>query len=273
MKYKEFELILSSFKCNKNCPYCTAKITKWPHVNDKIDNLEEKLQYLKEKDISFRYFIFCGNGEPSLHSFETINKIVQATRKINIFDEKRFQSSGNIFFEPEKLNLIKDDFTVEITRVDFDSQKDMKVLGYKQDYINSPLFSQANVRLNYVMLKNKRFDEYLVEIKKYIDTYPNIKTVSLKTLNLNTLNGKIDNPYSRWIMENALTKDDAKNVIDFMSKHANVIHQDDKFFDRIEWNYKGVPITFYIKKLSYGISNIVYYGGELVDYHLNKLKI
>ena len=71
MKYKEFELILSSFKCNKNCPYCTAKITKWPNVDDKIDKFEEKLQYLKEKDISFRYFIFCGNGEPSLHSFET----------------------------------------------------------------------------------------------------------------------------------------------------------------------------------------------------------
>ena len=39
MKYKEFELILSSFKCNKNCPYCTAKITKWPNVDDKIDKL------------------------------------------------------------------------------------------------------------------------------------------------------------------------------------------------------------------------------------------
>ena len=54
MKYKEFELILSSFKCNKNCPYCTAKITKWPNVDDKIDKFEEKLQYLKEKDIKKR---------------------------------------------------------------------------------------------------------------------------------------------------------------------------------------------------------------------------
>jgi len=113
----------------------------------------------------------------------------------------------------------------------------------------------------------------LTEIKKYIDTYPNIKTVNLKTLNLNTLNGEIDNPYSKWIIDNALTKDDAKDVIDFMSKHANVIHQDNKFFDRIEWMYKGVPITFYIKKLSYGISNVVCYGGKLVDYHLNKLDI
>lgn len=273
MKYKEFELILSSFKCNKNCPYCTAKITKWPPVDDKIYDLETKFKYLKEKDINFRYFIFCGNGEPSLHSYETINKVVTATRNVNIFDEKRFQSSGNIFFEEDKLNLIKDDFIIEITRVDFDSSKDMKTLGYKQDYLKSPLFSKANVRLNYVLMKNKSFEDYLNEIKQYIDTYKNIKTISLKTLNLNTLNNNIDNPYSKWIKNNALTKEDAKSIIEFMSKHANVIRQDNEFFDRIEWHYKGVPITFYIKKLSYGISNIVCYGGELVDYHLNKLDI
>ncbi len=273
MKYKEFELILSSFKCNKNCPYCTAKITKWPTVDDKVDELEQKLNYLKNKDISFRYFIFCGNGEPSLHSYETIKKVVKATRNVNIFDEKRFQSSGNIFFEEDKLNLIRDDFIIEITRVDFDSSKDMKILGYDKDYINSELFSSANVRLNYVLMKNKTMNEHLEEIKKYIDTYPNIKTVSLKTLNLNTLNGNIDNPYSKWILENALTKDNAKDVIEFMSNKAEVIRQDNEFFDRIEWNYKGVPITFYVKKLSYGISNVVCYGGQLVDYHLNKLEI
>lgn len=28
MKYKELVLIGSSFKCDKNCPYCTAKTTK-----------------------------------------------------------------------------------------------------------------------------------------------------------------------------------------------------------------------------------------------------
>ena len=80
MKYKEFELILSSFNCDKNCPYCTAKITKWPVVDDKLDVLEEKLKYLRDKDISFRYFIFCGNGEPSLANFDNFKKVVEATR-------------------------------------------------------------------------------------------------------------------------------------------------------------------------------------------------
>ena len=51
MKYKEFELIPSSFKCDKNCPYCTAKITKWPVVDDKLDLLEDRLNYLKKEGI------------------------------------------------------------------------------------------------------------------------------------------------------------------------------------------------------------------------------
>ena len=273
MKYKEFELILSSFNCDKNCPYCTAKITKWPVVDDKLDVLEEKLKYLRDKDISFRYFIFCGNGEPSLANFDNFKKVVEATRNVNIFEEKRLQSSGNIFYEDEKLDLIKDDFIIEITRVSLDSKEDMKILGYKRDYINSENFKKANIRLNYVLLKDKPFEKCLEEIKEYINKYPNIKTVSLKTLNLNTKDGKFDNPYSKWIIENALTKADTDKIIEFMSTNTKFVISDEKFFDRYEWIYENVPITFYAKKLDYGCANIVYYGGELVNYHLEKIKL
>lgn len=271
IKYKEFELILSSFVCDKNCPYCTAKITKWPIKPDKLELLESKLEFLNQNNINFRYFILCGNGEPSLTSIENLKTIVNAIDKVNIFEERRLQSSGNIFFDEEKFNLIKDSFMVEVTRVDFDSAKDMKIWGYKRDYINSSNFKKANVRLNYVMMKNKSFEEYLEEIKKYIDNYPNIKTISLKTLNLNTKDSNINNPYSKWILENALTKEDTDKVIEFMTNNAEFSVKDEKFFDRYEWIYKGVPITFYTKKLDYGYSNIVYYGGELVDYHLNPI--
>ena len=273
MKYKEFELILSSFNCDKNCPYCTAKITKWPVVDDKLDVLEEKLKYLRDNDISFRYFIFCGNGEPSLANFDNFKKVVEATRNVNIFEEKRLQSSGNIFYEDEKLDLIKDDFIIEITRVSLDSKEDMKILGYKRDYINSENFKKANIRLNYVLLKDKPFEKCLEEIKEYINKYPNIKTVSLKTLNLNTKDGNLDNPYSKWIIENALTKADTDKIIEFMSTNTKFVISDEKFFDRYEWIYENVPITFYAKKLDYGCSNIVYYGGELVNYHLEKIKL
>ena len=273
MKYKEFELIGSSFRCDKNCPYCTAKITQWPVVDNKLEVLEDKLKYLKDNGITFKYFIFCGNGEPSLLDYEDFKKVVEATRNINIFDEKRLQSSGNIFYEDEKLDLIKDDFIVEITRVSLDSKKDMEILGYKRDYINTENFKKAKVRLNYVLIKNRKFEDCLEEIKQYIKEYPNIETISLKTLNLNTRNDEINNPYSKWIIDNALTKKDTNKIIDFMSNNTKFVVSDEKFFDRFEWVYEGVPITFYAKKLDYGFSNIVYYGGELVDYHLNKIEV
>ena len=149
----------------------------------------------------------------------------------------------------------------------------MKILGYKRDYINTPNFKKANIRLNYVLLKNKKFEEYLKDIKEYIDKYPNIKTVSLKTLNTNTRNDEINNPYSKWIIENALTKANTDEIIEYMNNNMIFAKSDDKFFDRYEWIYKGVPITFYAKKLDYGYSNIVYYGGRLVDYKLNDIKL
>jgi len=273
MKYKEFELIMSSFNCDKNCPYCTAKITQWPIVDNKIELLPSRLKYLRDNGISFRYFILSGNGEPSLYDYKTLQSILDATKKVNIFDERRIQTSGNLFFDDNKFNLMKDDFLIEITRTDFNSERDMKTLGYRRDYIHSKNFPAANVRLNYVMLKDRTFNEYINDIKKYIDTYPNIKTVSLKTLNTNTRNSDTNNPRSKWIMANALTKVDSDQIIRQMSEITTPTVIDENFFDRYEWMYNGIPITFYTKKLDYGYSNIVYYGGNLVDYKLNPIKL
>ncbi len=271
IKYKELELIFSSFECDKNCPYCTAKITKWPIKDNCLDKLLDKLILLKKKNIRFKYFIISGNGEPSLNSYDDLKKVKDITNYVDIFDEKRLQSSGNIFYEDDKFKLLKDDFMIEITRCYFDSKKDMEILGYKRDYINTENFKKANIRLNYVMMKNKTFDEYLDEIKMFIDKYPNIKTVSLKTLNVNTLNDDTNNKYSKWILENGLTKRDSDKIINYMSSRAIFKCKDEKFFDRYEWIYRGIPITFYVKKLDYGYANMVYYGGELVDYHLHHI--
>ncbi len=273
MKYKEFEFISSSFKCDKNCPYCTAKITKWPIVDNKLNKLEEQLKYIKDKGITFKYFIFSGNGEPSLMSHDDFKAVIDATRNINLFDEKRIQSSGNIFYDDEELNYVKDDFIIEITRVAIDSKEDMKILGYKRDYIKTDNFKKCNIRLNYVLLKNRDLKKSLEEIKEYIDLYPNIKTVSLKTLNTNTFDGRIDNPYSKWIIDNALTKEDTKYIVDFMNNNKFLGDGIVEYDDRYEWKYKDVPITFYGKKGKYGKSNVVYYGGRLVDYSLNELNI
>ena len=63
------------------------------------------------------------------------------------------------------------------------------------------------------MLKHKNFDEYLNEIKMIVDKYTNIKTVSLKTLNLNTYDNNLNNKYSKWIIKNGLTKKDSDSII------------------------------------------------------------
>lgn len=49
--YKELEIILSDFSCNKHCPYCTAKITKWLQVEDDLDALELNVVEMKKGGI------------------------------------------------------------------------------------------------------------------------------------------------------------------------------------------------------------------------------
>ena len=187
-----------------------------------------------------------------------------------LFSDPHFADKESQFF---RKNYIGDDELVKRINSKICINFFYKISIYKRDYINTENFKKAKVRLNYVLLKNKKFEDCLEEIKQYIEKYPNIETVSLKTLNLNTRNDEINNPYSKWIIENALTKKDTNDIINFMSNNAKFVVSDEKFFDRFEWVYEGVPITFYAKKLDYGFSNIVYYGGELVDYHLNKIEI
>jgi len=270
--YKEFELIGSSFECDKNCPYCTAKITRWSLGDNKFEKLEEKLQTLKDAEIRFRYFIFSGNGEPSLNSFEDLETVYKAVKKVDIFEERRFQTSGNIFFEEnnKKFNLFNDDYVFEITRVSLDSKEDMKILGYKRDYLNTKNFYNANLRLNYVLLRSKKMDMLLDDIEKYCKIFSNITSISLKTLNMNTLNNNYDNPYSEWIKQNGYTKDDSDEIINYMNSILPCVKKDEEFFDRYEWKYKNINITFYSKKLNYGLSHMVFYCGEVTDYKLNK---
>ena len=60
MRYKELEIILSSFKCNKHCPYCTAKSTLWPEVYDDLGKLELYAKKLKESGYEFNFLTIGG---------------------------------------------------------------------------------------------------------------------------------------------------------------------------------------------------------------------
>lgn len=62
--FKKLEIILSDFACDKHCPYCTAKITKWDSQEDNIDLLGANVGQMKELGYTFHYVTIGGNGEP-----------------------------------------------------------------------------------------------------------------------------------------------------------------------------------------------------------------
>lgn len=156
---KELEIILSDYSCNKNCPYCTAKSTRWPVIEDNILALELASSELFKLGYTFKYLTIGGNGEPTLHSYEKLANIVDIYKDKPI-QIKRVLTSGNIFRpeEKEKFNLLNDaGYVFEITVTSSNQPLDMKNLGYSNQYLTSESFKRAKrVRVNYVMLKENR---------------------------------------------------------------------------------------------------------------------
>ncbi|MCI8330651.1 MAG: hypothetical protein HFE04_00965 [Bacilli bacterium] len=118
MKLKDFVFVLNSFKCNKNCPYCIAKMNNnyIENLNDEIKNLEKDILEYQSKNIKFEHFILSGNGETSLYDLKVLNKIKNIVEDSKIFDDYRIQTSGNLFLEDEKLELFEN-WIKEITVV------------------------------------------------------------------------------------------------------------------------------------------------------------
>lgn len=274
-KFKDFELILPSFKCDKNCPYCSAKITKWYDTHLDVQAFKSKLQLLKDNGVTFKYFILSGNGEPSLiadNEWQQIWDIVSEYRKM--FDQLRVQTSGHLFYEAEKLAYLPKETLIEITRVHKCSTKDMEELGYKEDYVQTEAFkSYPYIRLNYVTLKGKSAREMRDEIQDYATSFPNIKTISIKTLNLNTYTGEVDNPYSKWILANAFSRNESSYLVSQFEilLGESVI----EYKDRRVWALEnGMEITLYeAKGKKYGDTHIVFYGDKLVDFNLEEYEV
>lgn len=275
---KELEIILSSFECNKNCPYCTAKSTRWPLVEDDIQALELATSELFKLGYTFKYLTVGGNGEPTLHSYEKLASIVDIYKDKPI-QIKRVLTSGNIFKDSEekKFNLFNDNgYVFEITVTSSNQLKDMETLGYDNKYLNSRLFKKAKrVRVNYVMLKDNN-DKYLTEVKNLLDTYPNIETASIKLLNINTnTDDKSTNIIGDWIIKHGIPKSSREEIKDILNKDAQLkrINIVEDNFDTMSWEYNGKEIYFSYKSTSYGQFDLVWYGDRFVDYKLNRLGI
>lgn len=271
-EFKELEIILSDFACDKNCPYCTAKITKWPKVEDDIHQLSLYVGQLKALGYKFHYVTIGGNGEPTKHSYQKLKDIV------TMFDDydipvKRVLTSGNVFrpTEKEKYDLfVSHNWLFEVTTTTINNDIDRETLGYNHNYFKTEAFKNARIRLNYVLLKRNK-DKFIEEIKQFQQIYPNIETIALKLLNINTKTNKVDNPLSLWIKEEAIPKTEREEIAKILSE--NFTYKGESY-DTFSWKTdEEHEVYFSWKKLEYGLYDLVYYGNKFINYQLEEVNL
>lgn len=271
--FKELEIILSDFNCDKNCPYCTAKITKWPVNQDDIHMLSLYVGQLKKLGYTFHYVTIGGNGEPTLHDYKKLKEIVELFDDYDGIVVKRILTSGNVFREIEraKYNLfVEHDWLFEVTTTSFDTDKDMKTLGYNHNYFITEAFKNSRIRLNYVLL-NQNYDVFIDDLKKFAKTYDNIETLAVKLLNINTKTGLIDNPLSEWISKNGVSKEKREEIADILNK--NFVYKGESF-DTHSWELDDKhEVYFSWKKVNYGLYDLVYYGDRFINYQLEDVNL
>ena len=259
MDYKDFIMILSSYKCNKNCPYCIAKIEKLPQVNEDLIQFKMQIDKLIQDKTRFKYFVLSGNGEPSYYTYEILKEIVLIVTNSGIFEDYRIQTSGRLFHNDKLFYLFKN-WLIEITRVSEYYDIDSDILHYKNDYTLTKNFHNARIRLNYILLKNL-FSNINRDIKKYLIQYRNIETIALKILD-NQLNQ--NNDYTKWIAENGLTYNDIDAIKFILDTSFDYLGYE---FNNHIWNYNGKQISMF-SNAEYNkdktIYNLVWYGGKLI---------
>lgn len=250
---RNFICILSSYSCNKKCPFCIARMSNLSETNENIDKLEEILNKNKYK---YEYFILSGNGEPSLYDFSDLKNISEILKKFNNkFLEKRIQTSGNLFFETKKLELFEN-WIIEITRISKDSVIDMNYLNYSKDYLNAENFLNKRIRLNQILLKDN-YDEIVDTIKYYFKKYNNIEQIALKILD----NKNNDSIQSNWIKQYGLTYDILPELIELMNSNFIFTNKtENNFF----WDYEGKKISLFYKNKNFKDNNHIFYENGLI---------
>lgn len=216
-------LILGSYKCNKNCPYCIAKNNQKFQQNDSLENLNDILDELEKNGFKFRRFVLSGNGEPSKYTYEQLKFILFRLRSHpELFKSLRIHSSGNIFSELEKFDLfnsseLKTEF--EILRISLDSKVDMKVLGYNINYLDTPEFRRSkNIKCDIALTDYLETENIKDKLEKFIVENPSISKIRLKKL----MAGDFDNTeQARWVREHSLKDEEICKILDDLNLICN----------------------------------------------------
>lgn len=272
--YKTFMVVTASYQCDKRCPFCTAKITMWPRGADRWERMDEALSLCERHGIVFEYLTMSGNGEPSMQDPDEMRRL-RATfdRYAHLFQYRRFQTGGNVYWEPGIWDVFGPDHVFETTRVSLDDAADMRVLGYDRNYTQSPLFPRSRTVFNHTLLRSNE-GALLEDIEGYVRRFGDVlAAINLKILNVNTLDeGDTHSRPSRWILDHGLGKADVERIVALMDARFPRVADYNPFYDRYEWIHaSGKRITLYARRAKYGLPNVVYYKGDLVDYELKPL--
>jgi organic radical activating enzyme len=239
-KYKNFIITLSSYACDKNCPYCIAKMNKLDFKPEKLDSLKEDVFRLKDEGHAFKSCVLSGNGEPSLYEVEFLKTVKNIMEEADIFKTKRIQTSGNLFFDDTKFGLFKD-WLIEVTRVARDYEKDCKILKYNRDYMTTENFKNAKIRMNMVLLKDNT-KQIVDDINHYL-TYENITDIAIKFLD-KSINEKLTKQ-DKWIIENGAEYTEAEAIIKKLSENFQYLGHE---FQNHIWDASGKKISMYVNE-------------------------
>lgn len=215
-KLGNLTLILNSYECDKGCPFCIAKNNrKFKGKEKSFENLKPLFEKLRKANVRFDRIVISGNGEPSLYSKEHLEQIIEAISEYNeIFSEVRVHTSGNIFYEKEKLNLLQEAFgdklEIDFFRVALDSKRDMEVLDYSRDYINSELFkSVKKIKMDIGLTSILDTSTFVGELNGFLKVNPNIRTVRFKKL----MSGEHElSSQAQWVKKETLPKEDVIKI-------------------------------------------------------------
>lgn len=263
MKLKDYVFVLGDYRCDKHCPYCIAKMNKKETLSfdREIEDLKDKIEEYKNKNVTFEHFILSGNGETSLYTFEELKMIRDIVMESKIFDDYRIQTSGNLFLNKEKLELF-DSWLKEITVITSDAKEDQEFYNYKKNYLNSKSFlNSKRIRVNIVALKSNI--NKLDKIINFYDSLEGVETIAIKLLD-NSMNDTLE---SRWISENAITYQQVNEVIGELVKDNKFINFVSKKF--IFKTKSGKLLTMhYSEKNTYDAFNL----NKEYSFHNRKIK-
>jgi len=227
-KLENFTIILPSYKCDKGCPFCIAKNNQKfnNEKSDDFENLAKQFDILRKEKIRFNRIVLSGNGEPSLYPLEVLEKYAEIIKEnSDMFDILRIHSSGNIFFEDEKFQLFNNlvvDVEFDVLRAAAEGKKDMTILRYGRDYLQSDNFKKAkSIKMDMALTKKITDDSFFRELSELLNKNPNIRLIRFKNL----MAGENEkSQQAKWVRENRMSKDEfvkfANNLLLYFHKNS-----------------------------------------------------